>query len=224
LTTRPTRSLIPLILGCIAVVACYFFVDRPVAWFVHNHRFYSDEFLEWPQFLSDRLGYVVIVGIAGVVAWRLWRPGSQLQTLLLAIAANLVATAGIKALLKWVFGRTWPETWINNNPSLIADGVYGFHPFHFGSAYQSFPSGHAATTFAVVSILWLSQPRWRWLYATVGGIVCVALVGLNFHFVGDVIAGAMLGSITGVYATRLFRLQAAAEQDRVRDADADRGI
>ena len=29
---------------------------------------------------------------------------------------------------------------------------------------------------------------------------------LNFHFVGDVIAGAMLGSVTGVYATRLFGL------------------
>ena len=96
-----------------------------------------------------------------------------------------------------------------NNPSLIADGVYGFHPFHFGKAYQSFPSGHAAAAFAVISILWLSRPRWRWLYAAVGGFVCVALVGLNYHFVGDVIAGAMLGSVTGVYATRLFGLRPA---------------
>ena len=58
----------------------------------------------------------------------------------------------------------------------------------------------------MLSILWLSRPRWRWLYAAVGGLVCVALVGLNYHFVGDVIAGAVLGSVTGFYATRLFRL------------------
>jgi membrane-associated phospholipid phosphatase len=90
---------------------------------------------------------------------------------------------------------------------LIADGVYGFHPFHFGKAYQSFPSGHAAATLAVLSILWLSRPRWRGLCATAGGIVCIALVGLNLHFVGDVIAGAMLGSVTGVYATRIFSLR-----------------
>jgi membrane-associated phospholipid phosphatase len=30
---------------------------------------------------------------------------------------------------------------------------------------------------------------------------------MNYHFVGDVIAGAMLGSITGVCMTHVFRLQ-----------------
>ena len=35
----------------------------------------------------------------------------------------------------------------------------------------------------------------------------MALVGLNYHFVGDVVAGAMLGSVTGVYTTRAFRLR-----------------
>lgn len=215
--TLITRGpIIALILGGIAVALCYFIVDRPVAWFVHNHRFYPDDFLLWPPLVSDWLRYLAVLGIAAVVAWRLWRPGGQLQTLLLAISANLAATAGIKMVLKWAFGRTWPAIWNDNNPSLIADGVYGFHPFHFGGAYQSFPSGHAAATFAVISILWLSRPRWRWLYAAVGGSVCVALVGLNYHFVGDVIAGALLGSVTGMYATRLFRLRLVIEeQDRV---------
>ena len=204
MTSKPLRPLIALVLGGSAVVVCYFFVDRPVAWFVHDHRFYSEDFLLWPPVVSDWVSYLVILGIVGVAAWCLGRPRNQLQTLLLAIAANLVATAGIKNVLKWTFGRTWPETWISNNPSLIADGVYGFHPFHFGKAYQSFPSGHAAATFAVISILWLSRPQWRWPCAAVGGLVCLALIGLNFHFVGDVIAGAVLGSVTGFYATRLF--------------------
>ena len=215
---RPSRPIVALMLGGMAVVACYFFVDRQVAWFVHDHRFYSNDFLRWPPVVSDWLGYFVILCIVGVVAWRLWWPGGRMQTLLVAIAANLVATEAIKDLLKWAFGRTWPETWKGNILSLTSDGEYGFHPFHSGSAYQSFPSGHAAATFAVISILWLSQPptmsTWcpRWLYAAVAGLVCVALVGLNFHFVGDVIAGAMLGSITGVCTTRLFRLQAVTEE------------
>lgn len=204
--TSSSRPMLALILGGVAVVVCYFFVDRPVAWFVHDHRFYPDKFLRWPPRVSEWLGYLVVPCIVIVAAWRVWRPGGRLQTLLVAIAANLVATAGIKTLLKWAFGRAWPETWIDNNPSLISDNVYGFYPFHLGRAYQSFPSGHAAVTFAVISILWLSRPRWRWLYAAVGGLLCTALVGLNFHFVGDVIGGAMLGSLTGFYAARVFRL------------------
>ncbi len=207
LIARFPRPLVALVLGGVAVIVCYFFVDRPVAWFVHGHRFCPDDFLLWPPLVSEWLGNVAVVGIVALVAWRLWRPGGQLQTLLVAIAANLVATTGIKSVLKWVFGRTWPETWIDDNPSLIANGVYGFHPFHAGKAYHSFPSGHAAVTFAVISILWLSRPRWRWLYAALAGTMCAALIGLNYHFVGDVIAGAMLGSVTGVCATRLFRLR-----------------
>ena len=35
---------------------------------------------------------------------------------------------------------------------------------------------------------------------------CAGMIGMNYHFVGDVIAGALLGSITGAWATRLFRL------------------
>ena len=83
----------------------------------------------------------------------------------------------------------------------------GFHPFHYGNAYASFPSGHAAVVFSVLSILWLSYPRWQFWYAMFGVAVCVGLVALNFHFVSDVIAGAMLGSITGVWMTQLFRLK-----------------
>ena len=125
-------------------------------------------------------------------------------------------TTGIKSVLKWAFGRAGPGIWIGDSQSLIANGDYGFHPFDCGETFLSFPSGHAAATFAVISILWLSRPRWRLLYVLVGGVVCVALVGLNYHFVGDVIAGAMLGSVTGAFATRIFRLRPVmAEQDQV---------
>ena len=200
------RSVLALMLGCALVTVCYLYVDRPVAWFVHNHRFSPESFQPWPPLLSDWLETTAGMAIVGVVVWWIWSPGSKLQRLLVVIAANLVVTVGIKSLLKGTFGRTWPESWLGENPSLIANGVYGFHLFHFGRAYASFPSGHAAATFAVVSILWLSRPRFRWLYALVAAGMCLALVGLNYHFVSDVLAGAMLGSLTGVCATGIFRL------------------
>lgn len=213
MTTRFIRPLLVLILGVVSVALCYYFVDRPVATFLRNHRFCSDAVRHWPPFLSKWLGYFLAVAILGVVAWRIWRPGGRLQTLLLAIAANLVVTTVIKDVLKWIFGRAWPETWYAHSQSLLMDGVYGFHPFHLGGQYGAFPSGHAAGTFAVISILWLSLPPWRWLCAVAGGLVCVALVGLNYHFVGDVIAGAMLGSTTGFYTTQIFHLLPAGARE-----------
>ena len=166
----------------------------------------------WPATASEWLTYLAIAAIIGAAAWRIWRPGGRLQRLLVAIAVNLVATNAIKSLLKGVFGRTWPDSWLGGNPSLIVNGVYGFFPFHFDKAHGSFPSGHAAAALAVISILWLSRPRWRWIYALVGFAICAALVVLNYHFVSDVIAGAMLGSATGYFAARVFRLVPEGER------------
>ena len=74
-----------------------------------------------------------------------------------------------------LFGRTWPATWTNNNPSLLRDRVYGFNCFHSGHGYSSFPSGQTAAVLAV-------------------GIV---LTGANFHFLSDVIAGGFVGISSG---------------------------
>jgi membrane-associated phospholipid phosphatase len=108
--------------------------------------------------------------------------------------------------LKFLFGRYWPETWVDDNPSLIGDGAYGFHPFHFGPAYGSFPSGHTARTVAVASVLWAAYPRWRLAWTAVAASVAVGRVGMNYHFVGDTIGGAFLGALTGMYAALFFRV------------------
>jgi membrane-associated phospholipid phosphatase len=101
--------------------------------------------------------------------------------------------------LGFAFGRYWPETWIDDNPSLIGDGAYGFHPFHGGTAYRSFPSGHTARILAVATIVWIGYPRWRWACVLSSLAVAAGLIGMNYHFVGDVIAGGFVGGIVGAY-------------------------
>ncbi len=195
-----------MLVGLILVVICYFFVDRPTAWFVHNHCCGSAAFWRWPPLVSEWLKNAALLVVMPVVLWWAWKPGGRLQTTLLALCATCIVTGLLKQLLKWTAGRYWPETWKHTNPSLIGNGAYGFHPFHAGPAYESFPSGHAAVTCAIMAVLWVSYPRCRWLYALLGGLMCVALVGTNYHFVSDVIAGGLVGSITGIYMARLFRL------------------
>ena len=75
---------------------------------MYDHRFCPDDFIS-VGLVSPWLRDLAALGVIAVVGWRLWRPGGRLQTLLVAIAANLVATECIKTILKWAFGR-WRGT------------------------------------------------------------------------------------------------------------------
>jgi membrane-associated phospholipid phosphatase len=110
----------------------------------------------------------------------------------------------IKNELKWIFGRSWPESW-KNNPSFIRDHVYGFHWFEGGGIYNSFPSGHMTLAAAILSVLWMGYPRWRAAYGVMAGVAATGLVGSNFHFLGDVVAGGFLGATIGIASFKLFQ-------------------
>lgn len=206
-----TRSLLLRTVAALTLTAglsllCVLFVDRPAASFLHEYSAVGSDLWQLGPRWSDRLKYFSALAIFFVVVWRVWKKGGRVQAVLLAMAANLIVVTALKDGLKWAFGRYWPETWTHGNPSWIAHGAYGFHPFHGGIAYASFPSGHAAVVFSVAAILWIGCPRGRWCYAAVCGALCIALAGMNYHFVSDVLGGAAIGWITGVYMARLFRL------------------
>lgn len=200
------KTIFALVAGAVLVAVCYYVIDRRVTWFIHDHIAFSQSFLEWPPRLSNWLKNTAAVVIVIVLLRCIWNPGGRGQTLLMAISADLIAATVLKQVLKWGFGRYWPTTWKPHLPSLVKTGDYGFHPFQQGLAYESFPSGHAMVVCSLMTLLWIASPRWRWVYGFVYGSVCVTLVLMNYHFVGDVIAGAVLGSIVGVYVARGFRL------------------
>ena len=120
-------------------------------------------------------------------------------------AASIIVSAALKNELKFVFGRTWPETWTNNNPSLIRDGVYSFNFFRSGRAYESFPSGHTAAVCSAMSVLWLCYRRWRALCALAVLLVVIGLIGSDFHFLSDVVAGGFVGASTGWLAVLMWQ-------------------
>ncbi len=211
--TLLVRSTVALLICAALVAVCYFFIDRPVAFFVYDHEINHHAFLKWMTYTPiylERLAVLVII----LAVVRLARgPLKRCETTLFAMAVNLAVTLMLKNFLKFAFGRYWPDTWIFDNPSLIQDGAYGFHPFHGGMAYGDFPSGHTARIFALMSVLWIVYPRWRPVCVLLCGSVMVGLVGMNYHFVGDVVAGAFLGSITGRYAVHFFGLDRRSEPE-----------
>ena len=99
---------------------------------------------------------------------------------------------------------------MGNNPSFIRDGVYGFHFMHAGEGYNSFPSGHTASACAVLSVLWFWYPSLRAIWIISGLAVGAGLVGLNYHFLSDVIAGAFVGLSMGWLMTAIWAVASPA--------------
>jgi membrane-associated phospholipid phosphatase len=118
-------------------------------------------------------------------------------------AEALAWTYAAKNCLKYVFPKARPYVYHSGNLSEELQD----------EAYESFPSGHAAlafcaaTSFAVLAFdLSPNSPATPWLVA--GGYVVAATaatlrVAAGEHFVGDVAAGALLGSAIGYIATSL---------------------
>jgi len=107
-----------------------------------------------------------------------------------AIGAGLVTQT-----LKYSLGRARPRQ---------NEGVRNFRPF---SGDVSFPSGHTAQAFSVVSAiaetyqdLRLSVP----LYA-VAMMTGAARIYHDAHFLSDVTAGAVIGTLAGVYSAGYIR-------------------
>jgi membrane-associated phospholipid phosphatase len=187
----------------LAVILCYFYVDRPVAFFVHNHEIAKVQEFRWltePPPIVQLWAPLVLMLIA---IRRAWGPWHRWQLTLFVACVSLIVADQFRESLGDICGRYWPETWHNNNPSLIGTGAYGFHPFEVGDDTGSFPSGHAARILGFASVFWLTMPRGRWLYAIIALPMLVALIAMNYHFVGDVIAGSTLGAIIGTWAVNL---------------------
>jgi membrane-associated phospholipid phosphatase len=188
-----------------AVVACYLFVDKPLALFIHARIVQFRPFFILVTFIPEPFPVIAAL-IIGVVGLRrvMGRPLSRPYAVALLWSLGLFVTVALKNVFKFVFGRTWPETWINDNPSFIRDGVYGFNPFHGGKGFAAFPSGHMAAICFAMTVLWICYPRLRAAYAAVIMVVAIGLMGANYHFLSDVIAGGFLGVSIGCLVIALW--------------------
>ena len=204
--------------GCVAlVVSCVFAVDRPVSSWTHAHfgngrALFTASYDGHPlavgpftllavpaEMLGRAAPLVMAVAVVAVAAG--WRPARSGHVLLLFCVAIIVALA-VNRELKTAFGRTWPESWLGDNPSWIGDGTYGFFPMHGGSGWRSFPSGHTTVAATVATLLWVFWPRLRPLGVALVLTSAAGLIGADYHFVGDIVGGAYLGIVVGIAVWR----------------------
>jgi membrane-associated phospholipid phosphatase len=196
--------------SCIlAVVICYFWVDRAVAFFVYDHHINGIKIFRWLTYPPPEVQNWSALMLTVLIVRRAWGPFLRWQKVLFVACISLIVADTFRISLGDVFGRYWPETWTHDNPSLIGTGTYGFHPFQRGDDVGSFPSGHACRILGFAGVWMIAMPGTRVVVTVLSVPMLVSLVAMNYHFVSDVIAGSVLGALIAAYAVQLARLKMA---------------
>lgn len=184
----------------------YFYIDKTVAIWISQHQLRSIKLLKYCSQIPD--AFIALVPCFYIITLSrfLSDKWASRDSKLLMFANTIAITQFWKVFFKFFFGRYWPETWINNNPSLILNNAYGFNFFHKGDNFGAFPSGHAATLVAGITLLWLLAPNGYIAYSIVLILGVIGIVGMNYHFVSDVIAGAFLGYIVANFTYLLSQI------------------
>lgn len=193
----------------VLLLAACFAVDRRVSLFAQG----------WPEAVLVPLGQITRYGESGWIL--IPAAGLFVVTALLALAVRW----RLMRTLLWQFAGLYAFIFVGVGlPSLfttIAKRLIGRgRPMHFDDTglfgraanlwdwtYQSFPSGHATTAFALAAVLGFLSERWFYPALALAGVIGVSRVALGVHYPSDVLAGAVVG-LLGAYCARwLFARQ-----------------
>jgi membrane-associated phospholipid phosphatase len=205
--SRLTRAILVFCILFSLVTLTYFFADRQLASLLRPHLA-GIKLFPWLTHIVDPLLPLASILVAVLTARGLLRGGfTAAEAKLLRVCCAVLIAFVLKEELKWAFGRTWPETWIKPipNPSYFGDGTYGFFPFHGEQAYASFPSGHTTAITSFAGALWFLWPKLRLLCVVLVLAVVIGLLGADYHWLSDVMAGAVLGGTAGAAAAHIGR-------------------
>jgi len=108
--------------------------------------------------------------------------------------------AFLAALIAWVVA----EMLKNLIPSIRPFQINGYVPLTFTiPTDSSFPSSHAAATFAMATSVWLHNKKLGIIFMVGAVLTCVGRIIANVHYPFDVATGGFLGIASSVVVARL---------------------
>lgn len=157
-------------------------------WVNTNFSTFKDTVMPW----ITRMGEFSFIGSAGVLVVLIYQFKQYRFFFITAVLCNLIPTL-INVSLKNIYRENRPLHYFGGEPWLHQIST---QPENF---YLSFPSGHTAGVFAFMTFLSMLLPKKYSGLAVV--LFCLALatgysrIYLTHHFLGDVLAGSLIGTI-----------------------------
>lgn len=193
-TTLSLKSrTIALLLAVLLTAISYFYLDTGIAQFIYRILNSSDRLLQAATDVPDLLLHIVItITVSSWVGYFiLVRRGiHNRHTDFLRICGTVVPMAFVaKTVFQYIFGRPNPYTW------LLEHEPPRFSWFRDDEGYGCFPSGHMTVFTALMTTLSHYYPRYRSVCLGLLCLLAFALIITDHHFLSDVLAGAVLGSM-----------------------------
>jgi undecaprenyl-diphosphatase len=152
------------------------------------------------QIIREPLTWVPLYGFMAYYAFRVGKRSQFGAFILLSVVTFAITDSLTAQILKPLFERPRPchDPQLQNYLRGLVDcgGLY------------SMPSNHAANHFGLATFWYFSiraingrKWSWLWLWAV---LICYAQVYVGKHYPGDVLIGAIVGTLTGWSMSRLF--------------------
>lgn len=157
---------------------------------------FIDRYLQFP--ILDRIMFIITCMGNGGIVWILlstyliYNNNYRMEGYMVMSSMIFTSIVG-EGLIKHLFKRSRPYIKINKRVLLIS------RPKTY-----SFPSGHAASSFAVAGIFILMNDDISIYITTLASLIAFSRVYLNVHYLTDVLTGIILGLLCSILVFNLF--------------------
>ncbi len=181
----------------------YYYLDKQVVWYLVAHHSRDSIFLTFiaVDIVKIVAAFVILFYIYFAILLAKF-PIKPIDRKLIAVCNSVAIAMFFKEVLKSISGRYLTVS--ANNPSLVSTHMYGFNWFPNNMELSSFPSGHATLIMAFSTSMWFLFPALRWIWGLLAVLVLTGTAGIYCHFISDVIAGALLGSMVAMIYYRFW--------------------
>lgn len=163
----------------------YFYVDRTLATFIHEHVPSSLFILaEWLTKLGKGAPYFILLPILAGFFWVIAKKRDKARDCLFLLLAITVPSL-LCNLIKFTLGRTRPTLFFSEH-------LYQFTFFQTRADHLSFPSGHSTLIAALMlGLSFIFPKRWLWFMLILIVISSTRII-VGAHFLSDVLGGIYL--------------------------------